>query len=161
MKTEKWQLSHLNNIFSAFLQNKLYFKGSFILNLKGKSMSKLNIYKAMGSLAYAMAMADGKIQEEEKVSIKKMALEEFELSDIDNAWITTMFKEMEENSITLEDAYQFSIDTLEANRFAFDFDEAMKNKCLKFIERTAEAFGGVEYAERAILKRLKNDLSKF
>jgi uncharacterized tellurite resistance protein B-like protein len=124
-------------------------------------MAKENIFKAMGSLAYAVAVADGTIQEEEKKIIKKLALEEFELGEIDNAWITNMFTHLEERKISMEEAYQFALDSLEANRFSYDFDEAMKKKCLKFIERTAEAFQGVDYNERAVLNRLKKDLARY
>lgn len=124
-------------------------------------MSKKNIFKAMGSLAYAIAVADGEIQPEEKSTIKKLVLNEFDLSDIDNAWITNMFNELEEKQITLEDAYQYALDTLESNRFAFDFDEEMKKKCIRFIERTADSFDGIDNNERQIIKRLKTDLNKF
>jgi len=124
-------------------------------------MSKRSIYKAMGSLAYAIAVADGAIQPEEKNIIKKMVLNEFDLSDIDNAWINNMFEELEEKAINVEEAYQYAIDTLESNRFAFDFDEAMKKKCLRFVERTADSFDGIDSAERSIISRLKKDLTRF
>lgn len=124
-------------------------------------MSKQNIYKAMGSMAYAIAIADGEIQEEEKNTIRRLALEEFELSDIDNVWITNMFQELEDKNISLEEAYRYAMDVLESNRFDFDFDEGTKKKCLKFIERTAESFEGVDLNERQILNRLKTDLSGF
>ncbi len=124
-------------------------------------MSKRSIYKAMGSLAYAIAVADGAIQPEEKNIIKKMVLNEFDLSDIDNAWINNMFEELEEKAINVEEAYQYAIDTLESNRFAFDFDEAMKKKCLRFVERTADSFDGIDSAERNIISRLKKDLTRF
>lgn len=115
----------------------------------------------MGSMAYAIAIADGEIQEEEKNTIRRLALEEFELSDIDNVWITNMFQELEDKNISLEDAYRYAMDVLESNRFDFDFDEGTKKKCLKFIERTAESFEGVDLNERQILNRLKTDLSGF
>lgn len=124
-------------------------------------MSKKNIFKAMGSLAYAIAVADGEIQPEEKSTIKELVLNEFDLTDIDNAWITNMFNELEEKQITLEDAYQYALDTLESNRYAFDFDEEMKRKCLNFIERTADSFDGIDKNERQVIKRLKIDLNKF
>ncbi len=124
-------------------------------------MSKRSIYKAMGSLAYAIAAADGTIQPEEKNIIKKMVLNEFDLSDIDNAWINNMFEELEEKAINVEEAYQYAIDTLESNRFAFDFDEAMKKKCLRFVERTADSFDGIDNTERSIINRLKKDLTRF
>lgn len=124
-------------------------------------MSKRSIYKAMGCLAYAIAVADGAIQPEEKKTIKKMVLDEFELSDIDNAWINNMFEELEEKAIHVDEAYQYAIDTLESNRFAFDFDEAMKKKCLRFVERTADSFDGIDSNERNIISRLKKDLARF
>lgn len=124
-------------------------------------MSKRSIFKAMGSLAYAIAVADGEIQQEEKKAIRKLALNEFDLSDIDNAWITNMFEELEDKDINLEEAYQYAMDTLESNRFAFDFDEEMKRKCIKFIERTADSFDGIDINERQIIARLKKDLTDF
>lgn len=123
--------------------------------------TKENIYKAMGSLAYAIAKADGEIQEEEKQTIQKLAQQEFELSDVDNEWISNMFLKLEKEQIDLEDAYQFAIDTLEASRFGFEFDEVMKKKCLRFMERTAEAFSGTSLDERIIINRFKKDLLKF
>lgn len=124
-------------------------------------MAKENIYKAMGSLAYAIAVADGKIQEQEKNTIKKLTLEEFDLTEVNSVWIHHMFKELEEKQISLDDAYQYAIDTLESNRFDFDFDEVMKKKCLKFIERTADSFDGIDNSERTIIKKLKVDLARF
>lgn len=115
----------------------------------------------MGSLAYAVAIADGEIQEEEKNMIRKLALEEFELSDIDNAWITNMFEELESKNISLDEAYQYAMDMLESNRHDYDFDEGVRKKCLRFIERTAESFDGVDINERQILNRLKTDLTSF
>jgi tellurite resistance protein len=115
----------------------------------------------MGSLAYAIAVADGEIQPEEKSTIKKLVLNEFDLTDIDNVWITNMFNELENKQITLEDAYQYALDTLESNRYAFDFDEEMKRKCIRFIEKTADSFDGIDNNERQVIKRLKMDLTKF
>ncbi|MDF2457138.1 MAG: hypothetical protein K0R51_3131, partial [Cytophagaceae bacterium] len=36
-------------------------------------MAKENIHRAMGSLAYSIAMADGEVQNEEKDTILKLA----------------------------------------------------------------------------------------
>lgn len=124
-------------------------------------MSKESIYKAMGSLAYAIAKADGHIQDEEKLTIQNLAQQEFELSDMDNEWIKNMFSSLEKEGIGIEDAYQFAIDTLEATRYDFEFDEKMKKKCLRFMERTAEAFSGTSIDERIIINRFKKDMTRF
>ncbi|MFL5731269.1 MAG: TerB family tellurite resistance protein [Cytophagaceae bacterium] len=124
-------------------------------------MSRQNIHMAMGSLAYAIAKADGQIQEQEKEIIRQLAQKEFELNDSDNEWIKKMFANLEENQISLNDAYQYALDVLESNRFDFDFDKIMKDKCVRFMERIAEEFGGVSNDEQLIIKRFKNDMQKF
>ncbi len=124
-------------------------------------MSKQNIHIAMGSLAYAIAKADGVIQLEEIATIKKLALEEFEVEDVDSEWIEKMFKKLERDNITIEDAYNYAIDTLEANRYDFDFDLVMKNKCIKFMSRIADAFADTSLAEQAIIEKFNQDVRRF
>ena len=124
-------------------------------------MSKQNIHIAMGSLAYAIAKADGVIQQEEITTIKKLALEEFEVEDVDSEWIEKMFKKLERDNITIEDAYNYAIDTLEANRYDYDFDLVMKNKCIKFMSRIADAFADTSIAEQAIIEKFNQDVRRF
>ncbi|MCS6822719.1 MAG: TerB family tellurite resistance protein [Cytophagaceae bacterium] len=125
-------------------------------------MSLQNIHTAMGSLAYAVAKADGKVQDEERAILIKLAQEEFDLhSDADYEWIANMFKRLEENKISLEEAYNFAIDTLEANRHDYDFTESMKKKCITFMERVSEAFGGISLEEQSVIEKFKKDLTKF
>jgi uncharacterized tellurite resistance protein B-like protein len=124
-------------------------------------MSRQNIHMAMGSLAYAIAKADGQIQEQEKEIIRKLAQKEFELNDSDNEWIKNMFANLEENQITLEDAYNYALDVLEANRYDFDFDQSMKEKCVRFMERIAEEIDGVSADEQMIIKKIKMDIKKY
>ena len=115
----------------------------------------------MGSLAYAIAKADGVIQEEEKSTIKNLAQQEFELSDTDNEWISNMFNKLEKDNISLEDAYNYAIDTLDANRYDFDFTDAVKSKCIRFMEKVSESFDGISGEERVIIDRFKQDMNKF
>jgi uncharacterized tellurite resistance protein B-like protein len=115
----------------------------------------------MGSLAYAIAKADGIIQEEEKKVIKKLAQQEFELSDADNEWITKMFSQLEKDNISLEDSYAYAMDTLEANRHDYDFTDSVKQKCLNFMEKISLSFDGISREEQDILERFKKDLQKF
>jgi uncharacterized tellurite resistance protein B-like protein len=124
-------------------------------------MSIQNIYIAMGSLAYAITKADGQIQEQEKNTIKQLAQKEFELNDLDNEWIENMFIKLEKEGISLDDAYNYAIDVLEANRYEFDFDFEMKQKCVRFMERVAESANGVSVNEQLILKKFKTDITRF
>lgn len=124
-------------------------------------MSKQNIHIAMGSLAYAIAKADGVIQLEEKTIIKQLAIEEFEVEDMNSEWIEKMFNKLEKDNITIEDAYNYAMDTLEANRYDYDFDLLMKNKCIKFMSRIADAFADTSPAEQAIIQKFNEDVIRF
>lgn len=115
----------------------------------------------MGSLAYAIAKADGVIQPEEKQIIRKLAQKELELTEVDNEWIEHMFTRLEKDGITLEDAYNYAIDTLEANRYEYDFDESMKKRCLNFMDKVAEAFENTSNSERSVIDRFKEDIKSF
>lgn len=124
-------------------------------------MALQNIHIAMGSLAYAIAKADGVIQEEEKVTIKKLAQKEFELSDADNEWISNMFNKLEKDNTSLDDAYNYAIDTLDANRYDFDFTDSIKSKCISFMEKVSESFDGISLEELQIIERFKVDINRF
>lgn len=124
-------------------------------------MAKENIHRAMGSLAYAIALADGVIQPSEKELILKLATKEFHLSDTDSEWINNMFKELESKGINLSDAYNYALDTLEANRHDYDFDEVMKNKCVSFMKKVGDAFGETDLQEQSIIERFTADITRF
>jgi uncharacterized tellurite resistance protein B-like protein len=124
-------------------------------------MALQNIHIAMGSLAYAIAKADGVIQEEEKSMIKKLAQNEFELSEADNEWISNMFNKLEKDNISLDEAYSYAIDTLNANRFDYDFTDAIKAKCISFMEKVSESFDGISGEEQQVIDRFKVDMTKF
>ncbi|HVD98818.1 MAG TPA: TerB family tellurite resistance protein [Cytophagaceae bacterium] len=124
-------------------------------------MALQNIHIAMGSLAYAIAKADGIIQEEEKKMIQQLAQKEFELSDTDNEWISSMFNKLEKENISLDEAYNYAIDTLDANRYDFDFTDSVKSKCISFMEKVSESFDGISGEERQIIDRFKQDMNKF
>ena len=124
-------------------------------------MSKHNIHKAMGSLAYAIAKADGEIQQQEKSLIKKLAQKELEIGDNDIEWIEQMFLTLEKQNIQLDDAYRFAIDTLEENRYEFDFDASIRNHCIQFIQKIAEAFDNTSLKERDLINRFIKDTATF
>jgi uncharacterized tellurite resistance protein B-like protein len=124
-------------------------------------MSKENIHRAMGSLAYAVALADGEVQPEEIQIIRKLAFAEFSLSDSDNDWIQAMFAELQSKNIQLEEAYQYALDVLEYNRHDYDFDEGMKTRCRSFLKKIADAFGEISWQEQGLMERFESDLSHF
>jgi len=124
-------------------------------------MAKENIHRAMGSLAYAIAIADGVIQEKEKEVILNLATKEFQLSNTDSEWINAIFTQLEEQNVGLNEAYTFAIDTLEANRHDYDFDEEMKSRCISFMKKIADAVGEIDYQETSVIDRFSVDITRF
>jgi uncharacterized tellurite resistance protein B-like protein len=124
-------------------------------------MAKENIHRAMGSLAYAIAVADGTIQPKEKEVILALARKELQLSDSDSEWINAMFVQLENQGIGLNDAYQYAMDILEANRHDYDFDANTKSRCVSFMRKIADAFGETDYKEMSIIDRFESDITRF
>ena len=124
-------------------------------------MAKENIHRAMGSLAYAIAVADGTIQPKEKEVILQLATKEFQLSDTDSEWINAMFSQLESKQVGMNEAYDFAMDTLEANRHDYDFDDAMKARCISFMKKIADAFGETDYKESSVIDRFSSDITRF
>jgi|GEM_PF-845538 len=124
-------------------------------------MAKENIHRAMGSLAYAIAVADGAIQSREKEVILQLATKEFQLSDTDSEWINSMFNQLDSQGIGLNEAYEYAMDTLEANRHDYDFDDAMKTRCLAFMKKIADAVGETDYKEMSVIDRFSADIVRF
>ena len=124
-------------------------------------MSKQNIYSAMGNLAYAVAKADGIIQNEEKEVIRNTAQEILFTEEISNDFIDKMFETLEEKNISAADAYNYALDVLEANRNDYDFYTSTKNKCILFLESIADSFQGSSAQELEIINQLKKDLERY
>jgi uncharacterized tellurite resistance protein B-like protein len=124
-------------------------------------MAKENIHRAMGSLAYAIAVADGNIQADEKETIRNLAKKEFQLSDSDSEWINNMFMELESKGINVTEAYDYAMDTLEANRYDYDFDDSVKARCISFMKKIADAFGENNYQEQSIIERFTEEVARF
>ena len=115
----------------------------------------------MGSLAYAIAVADGNIQADEKETIRNLAKKEFQLSDSDSEWINNMFMELESKGINVTEAYDYAMDTLEANRYDYDFDDSVKARCISFMKKIADAFGENNYQEQSIIERFTEEVARF
>ena len=124
-------------------------------------MAKENIHRAMGSLAYAIAVADGTIQQKEKEVILQLATKEFRLSDTDSEWINAMFNQLESQKIGLNDAYAYAMDILEANRHDYDFDDATKKQCVTFMKKITDSFGETDYKEMNVMARFESDITRF
>lgn len=109
------------------------------------------MYQALAELAYAIAMADGVIQSEEKRKFKSIIRKELR----EDAWIAESRFDILDSAIspTLESAYSNAIKVIKLRRG--EFDEELKKKFLTVVSRVADAFGGPDETEVNILEKLR------
>lgn len=130
--------------------NKKPVNEDLLLNQK-----QFNLYSAIGQLAYAIALADHVVLEDEKEAFKKVIHEN--LGDLD--WLAQeRFKVIDELTILdVESTYEHAIYMIEKNINALD--EAMIHKFLNVITKVAEV-AGTTVEETEILERFKKDTER-
>ena len=114
---------------------------------------RTELYQALAELAYAIAMADGVIQSDEKRKFKSIIRKELR----EDAWIAESRFDILDSAITpsLEGAYDNAIKMIRHRRG--EFDAEMKEKFLTVISKVADAFGGPDDTEVDILEKLKTE----
>jgi tellurite resistance protein len=121
-------------------------------------MALENIHRAMGSLAYTIAMTDGEIQEAEKNIILKIANDTFKLSNHSTEIIKTLFEQLEKQEVSIDESYTYALDCLKASKFDDSFNNGVKHQCVDFMRKVAISFGEVDYKEQNIIDQFVKDI---
>jgi uncharacterized tellurite resistance protein B-like protein len=112
-----------------------------------------DLYIGLGSLAYAMAKADGVLHDEEAMELETILQHEaygpiacyaFQLKKTYNA--------------PPEEAYQFAFRRFAANQA--DLKPELREHFLHILSRIAQRCKGISSKEQALLKRIRKDLTK-
>ncbi len=112
-------------------------------------MKKIDkLYEVMGELLYAVAMADGVIQPEEKEALKKLLNNHVSGTDI--LW---SFEYEESRKSSIEETYNKVINFCHSYGPAPQYDEF-----IKAMNVIAEASNGIEDKESAIINSFSKDL---
>lgn len=110
--------------------------------------SKERLYDALGELIYAVAKADGLVQDEEASRLEDILQHHLWASKVQ--W---SFDYEKTRQTTLEDAYAKALDTCKAYGPAPEYDYLFE-----ILYEIAKASDGVNVAEAKIIVRLKMDL---
>jgi tellurite resistance protein len=121
-------------------------------------MALENIHRAMGSLAYTIAMSDGEIQVAEKNILLKIANETFQLNNYNSEHIKSMFDQLEKQEVSIQESYDYAIDCLKASRFDDSFNNGVKHQCVDFMRKVAISFGEVDFKEQSIIEQFIKDI---
>lgn len=115
-----------------------------------------NLHYAIGTLAYAVAKADGKIQKEEEKKFQAIVSDEldsknhsFDVSDI-------IFKILEKDKFDTETTYNWAMREIKTN--SHYLSPELKEKFICVMEKVAKAYPPVTSEENTILERFKKDI---
>lgn len=118
---------------------------------------KQQIYYSFGELAWAVAKADGKVQQEEKDKFLSLMKTESESQDLDFDISEIIFLIMERDSLSIDYIYQDAIANMKSHSYFFSDD--MKVKFVSILNKIAEAFGGASVEEQDIINRFEKDIA--
>lgn len=115
-----------------------------------------DLYYALGQLAYAVARADGNIQNEEKMALQAVLVQEAREYGIEFANSSIIFELLQRDDTGVEKSYEWAMNEIRRNRQYFI--PALQEKFIKILERVARAYPPVVEEEKRILERFKRDI---
>jgi uncharacterized tellurite resistance protein B-like protein len=117
-----------------------------------------NIYVAAGELAYAIAIADGTVQREEKEKFEGILKEEFEGKiDLVNP-ASIIFQIMQKEKLSSDHAYRAALRELNTN--SHYLSASMKEHIIHIMERVAKAFPPKVHSENELIKKFIVDVNR-
>lgn len=127
------------------------------INQKLKPMNATqNLYYALGQLAYSVAMADGKLQKEEKERFHKLMMAEAAY-DIDFDYADIIFQILDKDHMPLDTTYQWAMKELELNRHYLN--DHLKKKFADVMAQVAKAFPPLAAEEQQLISRFRADVA--
>lgn len=120
--------------------------------------AKQHLFYGLGHIAYAVAQADGKLQESEKQIFHKLMKEEISRVDSDFDYSDIIFQVLEKEHVDFETAYKWGMDAIHLGEHKIT--PSLKWEFLDIIYKVAEHFPPVTLKENEIISRFARDLRK-
>jgi hypothetical protein len=130
-------------------------------------MDLKQFYTTLGRLVYAVAKADGAIQQEEVASVfhfvitQIISLEKDSFdgrSALEAFYTEKEFNRLRDEDVPMMEAFNQFIDFLDKNRS--ECDEKSRATCLYIIEKVALAYNGIEPSERVLIENIRKKFSE-
>ncbi len=117
---------------------------------------KENLFYALGHLAYAVAMADGEVQKEERQLVHQIVSSEMKKITPEINISEIIFSILSEQQENLETTLSRGLKELRMSKNSLD--SKYKDQILQTLYKVAEAFPPVEQAEQKVLSKIKQEL---
>lgn len=116
-----------------------------------------NLHYAIGELAYAIAMADGKIQKAESEKFQSIVAAELRCKDYNFDISDIIFQLMKKDKIDAETTYKWAMKEIRTN--SHYLSPQMKETFIKVMKKVAEAFAPVSPKEQVILDNFFTEIA--
>jgi len=117
--------------------------------------AKQHLYYALGSLAYAVAKSDGKVQLEEREKLAEIVERGIE-HNLDFNYTDIIFQLLQKEKMGFNEVYKWAMHSFELGKY--HFTDEMKTSFIKVIEEVAAAFPPTSPEEAELISRFANDL---
>ena len=117
-----------------------------------------SLHYAIGELAYAIARADGTIQEEERKIFHEIVTSELNNNDYGFSVSDIIFRILEkDNNIDAQTAYDWAMKVIRLN--SHYLSPKLKETFIRVLEMIAESFPPITSGEFDILNKFKEDIA--
>lgn len=115
-----------------------------------------NLYYAIGELAYAIALADGEIQKEERLKFHNLVEAELRCKDYNFNVSDIIFQIIDKDKTSLQDAYDSAMKQIQVN--SHYLSPELKATFIKVMEKVAKAYKPVTINEQNLIEKFKKDI---
>ena len=116
-----------------------------------------NLHYAIGELAYAVAIADGEVQKEEREKFHNIVEAELRCKDYGFDISDIIFKIMDKEKTSTKDAYDSAIKQIRLN--SHYLSPKLKETFIKVMEKVAKAYKPVTIDEIHLIDKFKADIA--
>ena len=116
-----------------------------------------NLHYAIGELAYAIALADGKVQNEERKKFLGIVEAELRCNDYAFSISDIIFQILDKDKQDTEVVYKWAMEQIKLN--SHYLSPELKKTFIRVLEKVANAFPPVTKEESNLLERFKRDIS--
>jgi uncharacterized tellurite resistance protein B-like protein len=133
-------------------------RGPDYFYIKNKKMMNpvQNLHSAIGELAYAIACADGKVQNEERKKFHDIVAAELRCKDYDFDVSDIVFRLMDRDHMDVRTAYEWAMKEIRLN--SHYLSPKLKNTFIKVMEKIAKSYPPVTIDEQSLLDKFKRDI---
>lgn len=115
-----------------------------------------NLHYAIGELAYAVAHADGKVQQEEREKFHAIVEAELRCKDYDFDISDIIFQIMDKDKQSTETVYNWALKIIQTN--SHYLSPELKQTFIKVMEKVAKVYPPITVNEKNILERFRKDI---